>query len=59
MTVFPLDPSRQSSEAEAFETALRHRVIGQDRAIRRLTQVYQMYVAGLAAPGRPLANLLP
>lgn len=39
MTVFPLDRTWQSSEAEAFETALRQRVIGQDRAIRCLAQV--------------------
>jgi ATP-dependent Clp protease ATP-binding subunit ClpB len=53
-----LDPTRESSEAEALERALRSRVIGQDRAIRQLTRVYQVYLAGLSAPGRPLANLL-
>jgi ATP-dependent Clp protease ATP-binding subunit ClpB len=53
-----LDPSRQCAEAEDFEQQLRSRIIGQDRAIRQLTRVYQVYLAGLSAPGRPLANLL-
>jgi ATP-dependent Clp protease ATP-binding subunit ClpB len=53
-----LDPSRQSVEAEDFEQELRSRIIGQDRAVRQLARVYQVYLAGLSAPGRPLANLL-
>jgi ATP-dependent Clp protease ATP-binding subunit ClpB len=53
-----LEPTMQSPEAEDFETALRRRVIGQDRAIRQLARIYQVYLAGLSAPGRPLANLL-
>jgi ATP-dependent Clp protease ATP-binding subunit ClpB len=53
-----LDPSRQCVEAEDFEQELRRRIIGQDRAIRQLTRVYQVYLAGLSAPGRPFANFL-
>jgi len=53
-----LDPTMQCSDAQAFENGLRRRVIGQDRAIRQLARVYQVYRAGLSAPGRPLANLL-
>jgi ATP-dependent Clp protease ATP-binding subunit ClpB len=53
-----LDPTRQCSEVEDFERELRRRIIGQDRPIRQLTRVYQAYLAGLSAPGRPLANLL-
>jgi ATP-dependent Clp protease ATP-binding subunit ClpB len=33
-------------------------VVGQDRAVRGLARVYQVYLAGLALPGRPLVNLL-
>lgn len=58
MTTFPLNPTRQSLEAEAFAAALRERVVGQDAAIQRLAEIYQVYLAGLAAPGRPLASLL-
>jgi ATP-dependent Clp protease ATP-binding subunit ClpB len=53
-----LDPMKQSAEVEHFENDLRCRLIGQDRAIRQLARVYQVYRAGLNSPGRPLANLL-
>jgi len=53
-----LDPTLHSPEVKDFEGALMQRVVGQDRAIRRLARIYQVYKAGLAVPGRPLANLL-
>jgi ATP-dependent Clp protease ATP-binding subunit ClpB len=53
-----LDPTVRSTEVGAFESALRQRVVGQDRAVRQLARVYQVYLAGLSAPGRPIANLL-
>jgi ATP-dependent Clp protease ATP-binding subunit ClpB len=53
-----LDPTMQSPEVEDFVKSLRRRVVGQDRAIRQLARIYQVYLAGLSAPGRPLANLL-
>src|SRR5438094_9628156 len=53
-----LDPTLQSPEAQTFENALRQRVVGQDRAVRRLARVFQVYQSGLAAPGRPIVNLL-
>ena len=53
-----LDPTLRSPEVRDFETALRQRVVGQDRAVRRLARVYQVYTAGLSTAGRPIANLL-
>ena len=53
-----LDPTLHSPEVREFERALEERVVGQARAIRRLARIYQVYKAGLAVPGRPLANLL-
>ncbi len=53
-----LNPKLHSSEVVDFETALRRRVIGQERAVGNLARAYQVYLAGLAAPGRPLVNLL-
>jgi ATP-dependent Clp protease ATP-binding subunit ClpB len=53
-----LDPTARSTEVDAFESALRQRVVGQERAVRQLARVYQVYLAGLSAPGRPMANLL-
>ena len=57
-TTTVLDPTRQCSAAEDFERELRRRVVGQDRAIRQLARAYEVYLTGLSAPGRPLANLL-
>src|SRR5487761_53743 len=53
-----LDPTVRSPEVRDFETALRKRIVGQDRAIRQLGRIYQVHLAGLGAPGRPIVNLL-
>jgi ATP-dependent Clp protease ATP-binding subunit ClpB len=53
-----LNPELRSPEVRDFETALRKRVVGQDRAVRQLARVYQVQLAGLGAPGRPIVNLL-
>jgi len=53
-----LDPSRRSSDAQAFETALRRRIVGQDTAIEKVTGIYQMFLAGLNPPNRPVGSLL-
>ena len=44
-----LDPTLQSPEAQDFENALRQRVVGQDRAVRRLSHVFQVHKSGLVA----------
>src|SRR6202007_3261380 len=53
-----LDPSRRSNDARDFETALRRKIVGQDQAIEKVAEIYQMFLAGLNAPGRPVCNLL-
>ena len=53
-----LDPTMNSPEVRDFEEALLQRVVGQDRAVRRLARVFQVHQAGLSAPGRPVVNLL-
>ena len=53
-----LDPEVESPVVRDFEAALAKRVVGQERAVRRLARIYQVYQAGLEAPGRPMANLL-
>src|SRR5436309_9840201 len=53
-----LDPTLQSPDVRDFEDALRQRLVGQDRAVRRLARVFQVYKSGLNAPGRPIVNLL-
>ena len=53
-----LDPSRRSTEAQDFDVALRRKIVGQDQAIEKMAEMYQMFLAGLNAPGRPVGNLL-
>ena len=53
-----LDPNRRSNDAGEFETALRRRIVGQDQAVEKVVEIYQMFLAGLNAPGRPVGNLL-
>ena len=53
-----LDPTRRSSETQEFEAALRRRIVGQDAAIEKVTEIYQMFLAGLNPPSRPVGNLL-
>src|SRR5215469_13926328 len=53
-----LDPMASSPEVRDFEVALAKRVVGQERAVRRLARVYQVHLAGLSSPGRPVSTLL-
>jgi ATP-dependent Clp protease ATP-binding subunit ClpA len=53
-----LDPTRRSNDAQDFENALRRKIVGQDAAIDKVAEIYQMFLAGLNAPGRPVGNLL-
>src|SRR5690242_15111711 len=53
-----LDPTRRSSEALDFEAALRRKIVGQDPAVEKVAEIYQMFLAGLNPPGRPVGNLL-
>jgi ATP-dependent Clp protease ATP-binding subunit ClpA len=53
-----LDPKRRSNHAKEFQEALRNRVVGQDPALEKVAEIYQMFLAGLNPPGRPVGNLL-
>jgi ATP-dependent Clp protease ATP-binding subunit ClpB len=53
-----LDPTIKSSEAEEFEKKLFAKVVGQERAVRRISSLYQVYLSGMASPGKPIGNLL-
>src|ERR1700739_721484 len=53
-----LDPNRRSSDAKAFDTAIRRKIVGQDQAVEKVVEIYQMFLAGLNPPGRPVGNLL-
>src|SRR6202158_4726904 len=53
-----LNPNRRSNDAGEFDGALRRRIVGQDAAVEKVVEIYQMFLAGLNAPGRPGGNLL-
>jgi ATP-dependent Clp protease ATP-binding subunit ClpB len=53
-----LDPTRRSNDARDFEVNLRRKIVGQDQAIEKVAEIYQMFLAGMNAPGRPVGNLL-
>ncbi len=53
-----LDPTIRSPEAEDFEERLLAKVVGQERAVRRITNLYQVYLSGMASPAKPIGNLL-
>jgi ATP-dependent Clp protease ATP-binding subunit ClpB len=53
-----LDPNRRSNDARDFEGSLRRKVVGQDQALEKVSEIYQMFMAGMNAPGRPVGNLL-
>jgi ATP-dependent Clp protease ATP-binding subunit ClpA len=53
-----LDPNRRSNDAKEFDNALRRKIVGQDQAVEKVVEIYQMFLAGLNPPGRPVGNLL-
>ncbi len=53
-----LDPTKTGKDAEALERTLMRLVVGQDEAIEQIVNIYQMYLTGLSAPGRPVGNFL-
>ncbi|NBO64590.1 MAG: ATP-dependent Clp protease ATP-binding subunit [Acidobacteria bacterium] len=53
-----LNPDLKSPRAQDFEDRLTNLIVGQDRAVRRITGLYQIHLAGLAHPGRPIGTML-
>jgi ATP-dependent Clp protease ATP-binding subunit ClpA len=53
-----LDPTQRSLESRDFESGLRRKIVGQDEAVQAVVDLYQVFRAGLNAPGRPVGNLL-
>jgi len=53
-----LDPTKKSMAAERFQQQLLERIVGQDRAVERISRLYQIFLAGLFPPNRPIGNFL-
>ncbi len=56
-TVF-LDPDQKSPRAQDFEERLSARIVGQERAVRRMSGLYQIFLAGLNPPSHPIGTML-
>jgi len=56
--VITLDPEARSPQAHGFESGLQARVIGQERAVRSISSLYQVFHAGMTNPSRPLGTML-
>ena len=53
-----LDPEKRSFEVQDFERRLLAKIVGQDRAIRHIVNMYQIFLAGMNMQDRPILNLL-
>ena len=53
-----LDPDRKSPRAKEFEDKLSGLIVGQERAVRRLSGLFQIYLAGMNNPSRPIGTML-
>ncbi len=53
-----LDPDRKSPRAKEFEDKLSGLIVGQERAVRRVSGLFQIYLAGMNNPSRPLGTML-
>ncbi len=53
-----LNPDIKSPRAKDFEDKLSGLIVGQERAVRRMSGLYQIYLAGMQNPARPIGTLL-
>jgi len=53
-----LDPERKSARAAEFEDKLSSLIVGQERAVRRMSGLFQIYLAGMNNPARPIGTML-
>ena len=53
-----LDPDQKSPRAAEFEEKLGARIVGQERAVRRMSGLYQIFLAGMNPPNRPVGTML-
>lgn len=53
-----LNPDKKSPRAADFEDKLSALIVGQERAVRRMSGLYQIYLAGMQNPTRPIGTML-
>jgi len=53
-----LNPTRQSAQATAFSEKLGARIVGQDTAVQGMSDLYQIFLAGMNPQHRPIGTML-
>jgi ATP-dependent Clp protease ATP-binding subunit ClpB len=53
-----LDPTNTGQDAKELCTDLHNKIVGQNEAIDQIVNTYQMYLAGMNSPCRPIGNFL-
>lgn len=53
-----LDPEKTNDKILGFKQELLKKIVGQNRAVREIVNMYQIYLAGMTAPRKPIGNLL-
>jgi len=53
-----LNPDIKSPLAQDFEDRLSALIVGQERAVRRMSGLYQIYLAGMNNPARPIGTMI-
>jgi ATP-dependent Clp protease ATP-binding subunit ClpB len=53
-----LDPSKRSRRAQKFEEELLSLVVGQEQAVRDISSLYEVALAGMSAHHRPIGTML-
>src|SRR5262245_28378606 len=53
-----LDPDQTCSRAQDFTERMMARIVGQDRAVRRMSDAYQIFLAGMNPVNRPIGTML-
>jgi ATP-dependent Clp protease ATP-binding subunit ClpA len=53
-----LDSKHRCEQAKEFECALFERIVAQDEAVLAMSQLYQLYLAKMTMPGKPIGTLL-
>jgi len=53
-----LNPEQKGLRAEEFEQKLSHRIVGQEQAVRGMSDLYQVFLAGMNPRNRPIGTML-
>src|SRR5260370_18268227 len=56
-TVF-LEADQKGTAANEFEAKLSSRIVGQERAVRQTSDLYQVFLAGMNPPNQPVGTML-